>query len=211
MAIEDLSDAHWPPPWDPALIEATLKALAELHASAGELPTFREMSREQDPLGWLQVDKDPGPFLGLGLTTAFWLEQALPILIEASGQAELNGPCPIHADVRSDNLCRTERGVVLVDWNFTCLGNPEMDIAFWLPSLAFEGGPLPEQILPDSPQWAAEVSGYFAARAGLPDIPDAPFVRRVQREQLSTALSWAIRALGLPPSKGTTAPPSLPR
>jgi hypothetical protein len=53
--------------------------------------------------------------------------------------------------------------------------------------------------LPDAPEIAAWLAGFFAARAGLPIIPDAPLVRRVQREQLSTALPWAQRALGLTP------------
>jgi hypothetical protein len=66
-----------------------------------------------------------------------------------------------------------------------------------LPSLHYEGGPPPEAILPGAPEVAAWVAGFFAARAGLPIIPDAPAVRRVQREQLSTALPWAQRALGL--------------
>ena len=52
--------------------------------------------------------------------------------------------------------------------------------------------------MPGAPEVAALVSGFFASRAGLPIIPDAPFVRRVQREQLSTALPWVQRALGLP-------------
>ena len=72
-------------------------------------------------------------------------------------------------------------------------------LGLWLPSLAYEGGPEPEQILPDAPEVAAWVSGFFAARAGLPQIPDAPRVRWVQRRQLATALPWAVRALGLPP------------
>jgi hypothetical protein len=53
--------------------------------------------------------------------------------------------------------------------------------------------------LPDAPEVAAWVAGFFAARAGLPVIPDAPRVRVVQRQQLETALPWAARALGLPP------------
>ena len=48
------------------------------------------------------------------------------------------------------------------------------------------------------PGLAAWVAGYFCARAGLPDIPDAPHVRPLQRSQARTALPWAARALGLP-------------
>jgi hypothetical protein len=53
---------------------------------------------------------------------------------------------------------------------------------------------------------AARVSGFFAARAGLAEIPDAPRVRRFQREQLGVALAWAIRALDLPPLEAGSAP-----
>lgn len=96
-------------------------------------------------------------------------------------------------------MCITERRALFVDWNHACLSNPQLDLGFWLPSLAYEGGPAPEHILPDAPDIAAWVSGFFAARAGLPGIPDAPQVRLVQRQQLATALPWAARALGLPP------------
>ena len=88
---------------------------------------------------------------------------------------------------------------MLIDWAEACCGNAALDLGAWLPSLAFEGGPLPEQLLPDRPEIAAWLCGYFAARAGLPTIPDAPRVRQVQREQLGTALPWMVRALALPP------------
>ena len=46
------------------------------------------------------------------------------------------------------------------------------------------------------------MAGFFATRAGLPDIPDAPFVRSFQHRQLRIALPWAARVLGLPPPDG---------
>ena len=49
------------------------------------------------------------------------------------------------------------------------------------------------------PNLVSLVTGYFAARAGLPVIPHAPLVREVQLTQLRVALPWAARALGLPP------------
>jgi hypothetical protein len=58
--------------------------------------------------------------------------------------------------------------------------------------------PLPEDLLPNAGPMTAMISGFFAARAGLPSIPDAPKVRWIQ-QQLLTALPWAIRALQLPP------------
>jgi hypothetical protein len=92
--------------------------------------------------------------------------------------------------------------VILIDWNFVCLGNPRFDVGFWLPSLEAEGGPPPETILPDAGDIAGLVSGFYACRAGLPLIPDAPRVRHIQQVQLKYALPWAVRALGLPPLDG---------
>jgi hypothetical protein len=65
-------------------------------------------------------------------------------------------------------------------------------------SLQSEGGPPPEALLPDAPEPAAFMSGFFAARAGLPPIATARHVRAVQLAQLSTALPWAARELRLP-------------
>jgi hypothetical protein len=109
----------------------------------------------------------------------------------------LTGDALTHLDLRSDNLCCTADGIRFIDWAEACRSNADVDLGFFLPSLAHEGGPLPDSILPDRPDFAAVVSGFFASRAGLPSIPNAPFVRRVQREQLGTALPWAIRTLAL--------------
>lgn len=61
-----------------------------------------------------------------------------------------------------------------------------------------EGGPAPATIMPNAGALAALVSGYFAARAGLPPPEGAPRVRGVQLQQLRTALPWVVLALDLP-------------
>jgi hypothetical protein len=195
LVLEDLSGARWPPPWDAPLITATRAALAALHASRAALRPFSAVHGAAND--WDAVAADRAPFLALGLVSEDWLEHALPALVAAAGSVETTGEEPTHFDVRSDNLCLTERGVVLVDWNGACLGNGALDLGFWLPSLAAEGGPPPESILPDRPDVAAFVSGFFALRAGRLGIPGAPRVRAVQRAQLVPALAWAARALGV--------------
>jgi thiamine kinase-like enzyme len=127
-----------------------------------------------------------------------WLKASLPLLIAYQEQCKTDGDALTHMDLRSDNMCVTESKAIFIDWNLACLSNPKLDLGFWLPSLAYEGGPKPEAILADAPEIAAWVSGFFAARAGLPTIPDAPHVRLVQQQQLETALPWVIRALELP-------------
>jgi hypothetical protein len=198
LIIEDLSRGYWPAPWRPGDVELVLDQVRAMHASVAQLEqrTLLYGGREA---GWPTVAENPEPLLSLGLVSAGWLDRALPALIAAEEACELDGGAVTHLDLRSDNICIADGVVKFIDWAEAGIGNADVDLGFWLPSLAHEGGPLPEMILSQAPTVAALVSGFFAARAGLPLIPEAPFVRRVQREQLSTALPWAQRALGLPP------------
>ncbi len=200
LIIEDLSRQHWPPPWDERQIDLTLAQIDALHSTPAAVETYAQIHETGDA-NWQAVAADPEPFLSLGIADAKWLEAALPDLIRDEESCPTAGDRLTHWDLRSDNICLTAQRAIFVDWNAACLSNPRLDLGFWLPSLAYEGGPEPEKILPDAPEVAARVSGYFAARAGLPEISDAPRVRAVQRRQLETALPWAARALDLPPLK----------
>lgn len=197
LIIEDLSSQHWPPPWDEQKIELTLAQVNALHGTPSSVEPYAEVHEIND--NWRAVAANPEHFLSLGIADAGWLERALPILIQYEERCPTAGHSLTHWDLRSDNICITAERVLFVDWNGACLANPRLDLGFWLPSLAYESGLPPEKILPDAPEVAAFVSGYFAARAGLPEISDAPRVRMVQRRQLETALPWAARALDLAP------------
>lgn len=197
LIIEDLSSYHWPPPWDERQIERTLAQIHALHNTRASVESYAEV--HEMSANWQMVAADPEPFLSLKLVDAKWLEAALPVLIEYEESCPTTGESLTHWDLRSDNICIARERVLFVDWNGACLSNPELDTGFWLPSLAYESGIEPEKILPRAPEVAAWVSGYFAARAGLPELSYAPRVRTVQRRQLSTALPWAARALYLPP------------
>jgi thiamine kinase-like enzyme len=197
LLIEDLSEATWPPPWTSALVDRVLGQIHAMHSCSVDLPRFS--AADWDPLGgWSTVATDPKAFLSLGLTSAAWLRDALPRLVEAEAQCVTTGAALTHFDLRSDNICITDTGPKFIDWAEACRGDPALDLGAWLPSLEREGGPPPDAILPDRPEVAAWISGYFAARAGLPRIPDGPRVRDIQKDQLLSALPWAKRALGLP-------------
>lgn len=197
LVIEDLSSAEWPPPWSTPRLSAALEQIDEMHRTVSDLEV-RTLLYDERHAGWPTVAREPAAFLSLGLTSKEWLEKSLPTLIEAEQRCQLQGNSLTHLDLRSDNICIHGGQVKFVDWAEAGTGNAAVDIGFFLPSLAFEGGPNPDEIMPRAPEIAALISGFFAARAGLPTIPDAPFVRRVQLEQLSTALPWAQRALELP-------------
>jgi thiamine kinase-like enzyme len=198
LVLEDLSTGRWPPPWDTASIDAVRETLTEVAATRipERLPSIEE-KRERLCGGWAEIERDPEPFLSLGVCTAEWLATALPSLRAAAEGAPIEGESLIHLDVRSDNICLTERGAVLVDWNHACRANPDLDLACWLPSLTLEGGPQPEELLPGGGEFAALLAGFFGSRAGLPAPATAPRVRAVQLAQLRVALDWAVRELAL--------------
>ncbi|MBC8101309.1 MAG: aminoglycoside phosphotransferase family protein [Cytophagales bacterium] len=206
LVLEDLSESHWPPPWNPGQVESTLAALASVRESRHRIPFALERIEDDRAnfASWHRVATEPSPFLSLGLCSRAWLEAALPPLIAAEAVAPLAGEDLLHLDVRSDNVCfRPGSGeAVLVDWNWVCIGNRDLDIAGWLSSLHSETGILPETLLPGGGGFAALLSGFWAYRAGTPPPPGAPRVREVQKRQLQSALPWAVRALDLPPLRG---------
>jgi hypothetical protein len=196
LVIEDLRTGRWPPPWGRDAVDAVRQALETLAASAP--PEWLEpVDREWLTGGWAEIERDPEPFLSTGMCSRTWLEASLPVLRKAAESAPIDGAALLHLDVRSDNICLTERGAVLVDWNQACIGNPELDVAAWLPSLRLEGGPEPEEILAGGGGFAAVLAGFFGSRVGLPPPPTAPQVREIQRAQLEVALAWAARELDL--------------
>jgi len=198
LVLEDLRSAHWPPPWDDASIAAVRETLRQVGATTppGTISSV-ETRRDELTMGWAEIEADSAPFLSLGMCSPEWLARSLPKLREASESAPIEGDGLLHLDVRSDNLCIAERGAVLVDWNHASIGNPDLDLAAWLPSLRLEGGPEPDVLLPGAGGFAALLAGFFGCRAGLPAPPTAPQVRAFQLAQLRVALPWAVRELGL--------------
>jgi Phosphotransferase enzyme family len=201
LVIEDLSDAHWPPPWSPKQIAIAMTTLDEVHAAKvpPALPALEDLRAWLD--GWPTVADDAKPFLSTGLCTREWLEQALPMLSRASAQCELGGDAFLHCDFRSDNACFRGEQMLIVDWNLAHVGNPLIDAVAWAPSLRLEGGPEPWELIPDSGGLSSLIAGFHAARVGLPPPATAPTVREFQRRQLAVALPWAARELGLAPPR----------
>jgi hypothetical protein len=202
LLLEDLSAAYWPPPWTMPRIKDLLTALREVWSKPPPERTARadDDAREISG-GWDEIARAPDGFLSLGLCSAEWLSAHLEALRESAHGARLDGDALLHFDVRSDNVCfRRGGGAVLVDWNLTAVGNPQIDVVFWLPSLAAEGGPAPEVVLPDAqPGLVSACASFFCARAGRPPIPTAPRVREAQLVQARTALPWAARVIDLTP------------
>ena len=195
LILEDLTGNAWPPPWTASRVDRVLDSLATIHGSQASVPEYQDIFTHR---GWHEVASHPEAFLSIRVASESWLTKCLPILLEAHDRVEPEGNALVHLDVRSDNICFRDDRAVLIDWNNACSGNPDLDIAFWLPGLRHEGGPPPRDILADAGHLASYVTGYFASRAGLPDLPHTPLVRKLQRAHLITGLEWTIQELGLP-------------
>jgi len=196
LAIEDLSDADWTPRWDHGRITAVRAALSELAAAVPPPGTAPVCESFAELFGrWETVAADPEPFLSSGVRDRAWLDRSLDRVVDAAARAPVDGDAVCHFDVRSDNLCFRDGRAILVDWNWVSLGNPDLDVAAWLPSVCVEGGPPPWELLPGAGELAAFVAGVWAAVVGLPPPATAPNVRSLQRAQLAVALDWVDREL----------------
>jgi hypothetical protein len=198
IVLEDLGGAHWPPPWRDGDVDAVRRALQQLAATPPPEEVQR-VPRDELAFEWREVERDPEPFLATGMVSRVWLEEHLAPLRDAAERATLDGDALLHLDVRSDNLALRAGQAVLVDWNWVSVGNGVLDVVGWAPSLHFEGGPRPEELVAGDgvAELAAALAGLWAARVGLPPPPTAPRVRVGQRQQLSVALPWACRLLGI--------------
>jgi hypothetical protein len=218
------------PPWTVPAVQQAMTLIADFHAST---PTrAAEILRDRAAAdlmaqgeNWHSLrdaatrEKFTALFRDRAAATA-WVDAHLDRFIGLRNQSgSIGGPCGwVHMDIRSDNLVFTRcGGLLLVDWPALSFGPQLLDAAFFLPSLAGEGGPgcadglrLYEQAAGvtfapgDVAIAAALVAGFFAARAGDPEEAALPRLRWVQKMQLFPALAWLSDCLA-------TAPPPLPR
>jgi hypothetical protein len=205
LFLEDLSGCFTAPPWNANKVVTVIAALDELadYDAPTELPA---LETQEWISGWDVVARDLAAFLSLGLCSPAWLERNLPYLIAASYSAPLAGSALVHADVRSDNIAFKDGQALFVDWSWASRGNELVDVVTWAPTLAAEGGPRPEDILPPGTPGVGEIAivmaGLWASQAGTPAPTYAPKVRILQKKHLQVSLPWALRELEFEPLDG---------
>lgn len=199
LAVEYLDWPNKQIKWTKANINEVLRISNEIKGiKTGVLPaTITIEGGHTNP--WIDLFNrielvDPSPY-----ASRKWLENISSKLIAFDPKELLNSKDFCHGDLGSDNI-RIMQGspTKFVDWTFASRGDHYLDIAYWLPSLKYEGGPDPWEMLPNRPDLAIMVAGYFFSRVILPEIPDAPLVRMVQRKELKVALNWLANELKLP-------------
>ena len=217
------------PPWSDATFRGTIAMLARFHAHppdrarerlpvAEEQTEFMGLYRAEN--GWkaLAHPQQRAGFIALFAdqsAIARWLDAHFEEFVALEERtSKMGGPRSwVHHDVRSDNLLFHKAGEpLLIDFPYLAYGPTLMDVAFFLPSIAGEGGPEPSEGLRlyqeivehrfdhgDTAIAIATVTGFFAARAGLPDITGLPRLRWVQKLQLIPSLNWLAGVIGIDP------------
>ena len=201
LAVEDLVEAHWPPPY-PDDVRPLFEALDALAATPvpGVLRVWPVASSN-----WRTTAETPEPFLALGLCSGVWLDQVVESLVQAESRVSWAGDDFVHYDVYSGNVCFVGPRALLVDWDAAGRGNRWIDVAFALLNLRLEGARLPDVALPQEGDYAALLSGHFAveAPAPLPEWAEGSSLREDMVGDLRHALEWTAEALGLPRPDGS--------
>jgi aminoglycoside phosphotransferase (APT) family kinase protein len=128
--------------------------------------------------------------------------------LESGVAAATAGSTLLHQDLRADNLLLTECGVMVVDWPHARVGQPWVDLLWFAPSVAMQGGPDPDDLLgrfrpaasadPDAiDAMLAAIAGFFTLGALLPDPPGLPTLRAFQAAQGDIARRWLAARRGL--------------
>jgi hypothetical protein len=210
LLFEDVDGQLPAQPWRSDELARVLAAITDLAAALSPAPIeapsaavrFRNLGH-----GWrdLAVARAGGDELA---DVSPWARDRLAGLadIEESWEGAVVGSSLAHADIRADNILLTPDRVVFVDWPWACLAQPWFDLIALLPSVALNGGPLPEQVLASHPLAdgadPGEVTTAVAALAGMwihlarqPDPPGIPTVRAFQRAHGAVALDWLAQRL----------------
>jgi hypothetical protein len=208
LAFEQV-DGHEPGrPWTEDDLSAAVRALdvQAVVPAAPELPTVVE-THGSELRGWRELQ-------GTELTA--WETRHLDALValEPLWEESATGDRWLHLDSRADNLLvRPDGSAVLVDWPWSCAGDPVFDAVGFVPAAVRDGavsgepGAACEQLFqrfavartadPDA------VTAILVAFAGLmqhrhrqPAPPGLPTVREFQRTQGAVALAWLRHRTG---------------
>ncbi|MFC5815664.1 phosphotransferase [Nonomuraea harbinensis] len=199
LVFEDIEGRHPVTPWRRDELDLVLAAVrrmgAELTPSPIDAPPIAE--RFGDAFrGWRRL---------LGEDTAGldpWALRHLAALaeLESGWAVGAAGDTLLHSDLRADNLLVAGDRVYVVDWPWACTGAAWFDLMAMLPSVAMQGGPAPQELLPDpAPAITAALAGltgFFLRQSRLPAPPGLPTLRAFQHAQGVEALEWLRHRTG---------------
>lgn len=127
--------------------------------------------------------------------------------LEAEAAPSVAGDTLLHLDIRADNLIITPERVLIVDWPSARVGAAWLDVVFFAPSVAMQGGPHPEELIARHPVTGraapgaitaaiAAIAGFFTWNSLQPDPAGLPTLRAFQASQGVVARRWLAHRAG---------------
>ena len=210
LAFEDVEGRQPALPWRDDELEIVLAAMAALATDLSPSPLTpplvgdaAEAFGDAVGLSWGSLVASPDPALDP------WSARNLPRLaaLEALAPEAARGDTLQHFDVRADNLLLTADGVRVVDWPHAHIGQPWIDLVWFAPSVAMQGGPAPAELVKryqparDADPAAldaviAGVAAFFTAGSLQPPSPGLPTLRAFQAAQAEVACAWLAERTG---------------
>lgn len=207
LVFEDVEGRQPALPWRREELGRVLAAARELVAALTPSPV------ETQPAGtmlarsinsWHLLRDDAPPSLDA------WSRRHLERLaqLEAGVEEAVAGATLLHLDLRADNVLLADDRVYVVDWPHAHVGAAWLDAVAFAPSVAMQGGGLPDDLFARWPGAAdaaphgvtaavASLAGFFTHRALLPPPRGLPTLRAFQAAQGVAARAWLARRTGL--------------
>jgi aminoglycoside phosphotransferase (APT) family kinase protein len=210
LVFEDVDGRQPALPWRDDELDRVLGAMAALAIDLTPSPLRPPLVADAaaafgatDGLTWASLVATPDA--KLDPWSARHLE-ALADLETRAGEAS-RGDTLVHFDLRADNLLLTDDGVRIVDWPHAHVGQAFVDLVWFAPSVAMQGGPPPRELVeryapardahPDALDAVVSgVAGYFTAGSLLPALPGLPTLRAFQAAQAEVARGWLAERTG---------------
>jgi aminoglycoside phosphotransferase (APT) family kinase protein len=209
LVFEDVDGRNPEEPWRPEELDRVLDALERLAdlLSPSPLPP----SSVGGPGGWNVVAGGHWARAGRERPDRLdgWSSRHLEGLVELEADAALAaaGNTLLHLDLRADNVLLTPDGVAVVDWPHARVGAAWVDLLFFAPSVAMQGGPPPEDLLARHPKArradpepvtavVAAIAGFFTGEGLMPAPPGLPTLRAFQEAQGREARAWLALRTG---------------
>ena len=203
LLFEDVEGWNPAAPWQAADLDRVLATLIALSVTLTPAPPALEWTGSASRWGianlggWRRLRYDPPADLDA------WSRTNLDQLVELEEAAPdaIAGETLLHLDIRADNLLLTPDRVWVVDWPHARIGAAWVDLVFFAPSVAMQGGPAPEALLARHPAAreadataitaaVAAIAGFFTYQASLEPPPGLPTLRAFQAAQGRVARDW---------------------
>jgi hypothetical protein len=203
LLFEDVGGANPALPWRKDQLDRVLAALPAMASALTPSPFAAPAACTPGGSNhWPALSEDPAGLEWL-MQWVPWLGDQVQLLaeLEAASDQACAGDTLLHFDLRADNVLLSGTEVYVVDWPHARVGAPWVDLLYFLPSVAMQGGPPPQHLFWAHPLSSAApregvlrvlagFAGFMLEGATQPAPPGIPGLRRFQLAQGVASARW---------------------